>query len=150
VQSFADVSPTQPFWLWIERAYTHGTITGYTCGGQGEPCDPQHRPYYRPAHNLTRSQLVKVTALAASYGDPIPSSQQSFSDVPTTNPFWLWIEQVYLHGAISGYPCGTPPAGPCDPAQRPYFLPGAELTRGQAAKIIANVFIPGCYTPSQL
>jgi len=34
-------------------------VTGYTCGGSGEPCDPQSRPYYRPVANVTRQQMAK-------------------------------------------------------------------------------------------
>ena len=36
---------------------------------------------------------------------------------------------------ISGYACGNPE--PCDSQDRPYFRPGAEVSRGQIAKIVA-------------
>jgi hypothetical protein len=32
---------------------------------------------------------------------------------------------------------------------RPYFRPNADVTRGQAAKIVANTFFPGCETPAR-
>src|SRR5262249_16497062 len=43
-QTFADLPPTHPFWLPAERLSLHGAISGYTCGGPGEPCDPLNRP----------------------------------------------------------------------------------------------------------
>ena len=40
-----------------------GIISGYACGGPGEPCNSQHRPYFRPGNNATRSQLGKIIYL---------------------------------------------------------------------------------------
>jgi hypothetical protein len=34
-------------------------VTGYPCGGPGEPCDAQNRPYYRPGGLVTRQQMSK-------------------------------------------------------------------------------------------
>ena len=123
-QTFSDVPPSSPFWLWVERLASRGIISGYTCGGPGEPCDPQNRPYFRPGNNVTRGQLAKIVSSAANFQDVIPTTQQTFADVPTTQPFWLWIERVAGRGIISGYTCGGP-GEPCDPQSRPYFRPGA-------------------------
>ena len=69
----------------------------------------------------------------------------TFADVPPTHPFWLYVERVALHGAISGYQCGQAPAGPCvPPLNRPYFAWANNLTRNQTAKIVANTFFPQC------
>jgi hypothetical protein len=76
----------------------------------------------------------------------VPSSEQTFADVPPTYPFWLWIERLTAHGAISGYACGGS-GEPCDPQQRPYFRWGNPTTRGQLAKIAATIFYPNCQTP---
>jgi hypothetical protein len=146
-QTFVDVPASHPFWLWIERAALHNAINGYQCGGSGEPCDPQQRPYFRPANDVTRGQLAKIAANAAGYQEPVPSTQQSFTDVPFTDAFWIYIERVNTRGIISGYACGQPPAGPCDPQNRPYFLTYNNLTRGQGSKIVANTFFPNCQTP---
>ena len=150
-QTFADVPPAQPFYQWIEQAASHGVVSGYTCGGPGEPCNPPgNRPYFRPSANVTRGQLAKIVANAASFNDAIPATQQTFSDIPNSQPFWLYIERVAHHGVISGYTCGVAPAGPCDNQNRPYFLPGNNVTRGQTAKVVANAFFPNCtpLTPS--
>jgi hypothetical protein len=146
-QTFADVpgDPNpHPFWLWVERLATRQAVSGYTCGGPGEPCDGQNRPYFRPGASATRGQIAKITALVAQVGDPVPSARQTFADVPPTNAFWWWIEQLSGRGIISGYTCGGP-GEPCVPPQnRPYFRWGANTTRGQLAKIAAQTFYPGC------
>jgi hypothetical protein len=46
-------------------------------------------------------------------------------------------------GVMSGYPCGGP-GEPCDEENRPYFRWNAQVTRGQAAKIVGNTFFPNC------
>ena len=144
--TFADVPPTQPFWVWIERLAGRGILNGYGCGGPGEPCDGQNRPYFRPGADITRSQLAKVVANSVGYADPIPPGRQTFADVPASHPFRLWVERVALHDIISGYSCGG--AGePCDEQNRPYFRPAAGATRSQTAKIVAQTFFPGCETP---
>jgi hypothetical protein len=53
-----------------------------------------------------------------------------------SHPFYSFIETGVAHGLISGYNCGGPNE-PCDGQNRPYFRPGADITRGQLAKIIA-------------
>src|SRR4029450_3344362 len=58
-QCFADVPPSNPFYRFTNRIYQQDLVTGYPCGGPGEPCDPESRPYYRPANNVTRQQMAK-------------------------------------------------------------------------------------------
>ena len=89
------------------------------------------------------------TGLPSGTDSIISSAQQTFSDVPNTHPFWLYIERVgpVGHGVVNGYSCGQPPAGPCDAQQRPYYLPSNDVTRGQTTKFIANAFFPNCTTP---
>jgi hypothetical protein len=147
-QSFEDVPSTQPFWLWIERLAAHNAISGYTCGGPGEPCGPRNRAYFRPGAPATRGQIAKIDALAAQMTEPVPSGQQTFADVPNTNPFWLFIEQLGGQGIISGYTCGGPGEA-CDSQNRPYFRWGNTTTRGQLAKIAANTYYPNCQTPAR-
>lgn len=58
-QCFADVLSGNPFYDFINRIYQQDLVTGYACGGAGEPCDPNNRPYYRPVNNVTRQQMAK-------------------------------------------------------------------------------------------
>lgn len=67
---------------------------------------------------LTASTVVVVT--------PIASEASSFKDVHRTHPFYDDIKNLNDRGIINGYQDGT-------------FKPEQNLTRGQAAKIIASV-----------
>jgi hypothetical protein len=140
-QTYADVLPYSTFWLWVERLSGRGIMSGYPCGGPGEPCDPQQRPYFRWAGNATRSQLSKIVSNAAGYNEN--HTEETFADVPTTHPFYIWIERLASRGIIGGYACG----GGGEPCPGTYFRPYSDVTRGQSAKIVANTFFPNCQTP---
>ena len=58
-QCFADVPSTNTFYTFVNRIYQQDLVTGYPCGGPGEPCDPNSRPYYRPVNNVIRQQMSK-------------------------------------------------------------------------------------------
>jgi hypothetical protein len=145
-QSFEDVPPESPFYLFIERLYRRGIMGGYPCGQrQIETCvPPENRPYFRPNEDATRGQLSKIVSNAAGYGEP--HTGQFYSDVTGDNPFYLEIMRLTTRGVMSGYPCGGE-GEPCDTENRPYFRWGNPVTRGQASKIVANTFYPGCQTP---
>jgi N-acetylmuramoyl-L-alanine amidase len=134
-QTFVDVPHSSAFWLYVERVYKHDAISGYACGGAGEPCPGL---YFRPGANLTRGQLAKITTSVAGYSETL--SGQSFSDVPPASPFYQYIGRAKLHNVISGYACG----GPGEPCPGSYFRPGNNVTRGQTAKIVAGTFFPDC------
>jgi hypothetical protein len=133
--TFADVPPGSTFYTYIETLFSRGAIGGYPCGGPGEPCDPQNRPYFRPNADITRAQLAKVVVLARRWtlSDPPVAT---FADVPVGSPFYRYVETAVAHNILSGYPCGNPE--PCDPQNRPVFRPNNNATRGQIAKIVYN------------
>jgi hypothetical protein len=137
-QTFTDVPPNSTFWLYIERAYLHNVISGYTTS---PPCTTG-TPCFLPGNDVTRGQTAKFVSVGANYQDVIPPDQQTFTDVTPNSTFWVFIERVVLHGVVSGYnaspPCTT--GTPC-------FLPGDDVTRGQTAKFISNAFFPNCQTP---
>jgi len=58
-QCFHDVPPTNLFYTTTNNLYLDNIISGYACGGTSEPCDAQHRPYYRPTNNVNRGQMSK-------------------------------------------------------------------------------------------
>jgi hypothetical protein len=143
MQTYADVPSTQPFHEWIERLSMRGHMSGYPCGGAGAPCDGADRPYFRPGNNASRGQLSKIVSNAAGYADT--PEGQTFEDVPSSSPFYLFIERLTVRGVMSGYPCGG--AGePCSGWNMPYFRPSDNVTRGQASKIVSNTFFPNCAT----
>jgi hypothetical protein len=61
-QFYADVPEDNPFYAEIMRLTNLGVMGGYACGGPGEPCDDQDRPYFRWANNVTRGQSSKIVA----------------------------------------------------------------------------------------
>jgi hypothetical protein len=133
--TFNDVPVGSTFYDYIRCLACRGIVGGYPCGGPGEPCPGA---YYRPGNNVTRGQVSKIVSEAAGLTDPVPSAQQSFEDVPPSGTFWLWIERLSSRGIIGGYPCGGP-FEPCvAPANRPYFRPNNQVTRGQLAKIVSG------------
>jgi hypothetical protein len=146
-QSFEDVPPSNTFYTWIEQLYGIGAIGGYECGGPGEPCGGSNLPYYRPGANVTRGQFTKIVSNAAGFTDPAPNTY-TFTDAPVGSTFHVYIERLLLNrpGVMGGYACGGV-GEPCDDQNRAYFRVGANLTRGQTSKIVANTFFPNCQTP---
>jgi hypothetical protein len=64
-QFYADVPPTgegSQFYEWIMRLTNRGVMSGYACGGPGETCDAQNRPYFRWNSDVTRGQASKIVA----------------------------------------------------------------------------------------
>jgi N-acetylneuraminic acid mutarotase len=142
-QIFVDVPPTHPFYTWINRLARRGILGGYNTS---PPCPGAATPCFRPEAFTTRGQMAKIVSNAAGFMDNPPAGTISFTDVPTTNPFWLWIERLARRGIISGYDCGGP-GEPCDALRRPYYRPNNFITRGQTSKIVANTFFPSCQPP---
>jgi hypothetical protein len=61
-QTFEDVPASHPFYEWIQRLAARGIMGGYQCGGAGEPCAPNGRPYFRPYNEVTRGQSARIAA----------------------------------------------------------------------------------------
>ncbi len=110
---FADVPPGSTFYDFIRCLSCQSIVGGYSDNT------------FRPGANVTRGQVAKFVSNAAGYSDDIPADRQTFSDVPPGSTFWLFIERAVAHGVISGYSDHT-------------FRPGANVTRGQVAKFVAN------------
>jgi hypothetical protein len=141
--TFQDVPVNSTFFYYVERAVTLGIVSGYPCGGPNEPCvPPTNKPYFRPGNNVTRGQITKIDSLAAGWS-LIHPAVSTFQDVPEGSTFYEYVETAADQGVISGYPCGSP-GEPCvAPANKPYFRPGGNATRGQISKIIYLSQPPG-------
>jgi hypothetical protein len=147
-QIFEDVPPGSTFYEWVQRLASRGYMSGYPCGGVGEPCGSANLSYFRPNSGATRGQAAKIISNAAGFTDVIWPEWYTFADVPPASAFWVYIQRLVNNRpfAIQGYPCGGP-GEPCDPMNRAYFRPGNPLTRGQASKIVASTFFPYCEVP---
>lgn len=147
-QIYEDVPEGSPFFVYIQRLSNRGYMGGYACGQlSSETCiAPGNRPYFRPSSNATRGQLSKIVSNAAGFTEDVIG--QYYTDVPRSSPFYAFIQRLNAAGVMGGYPCGGG-GEPCDAVGRPYFRPNANVTRGQASKIVANTFFPGCRTPAR-
>src|SRR5262249_36143105 len=99
-QTFSDVPPSQPFYLFVETAAAHNIVSGYSDGT------------FRPQNNVTRGQLSKIDVVAAGW-PPLTPATGTFADVAPGGAFYSFVEAAYCRGIISGYACGGP-GEPCD------------------------------------
>jgi glucose/arabinose dehydrogenase/plastocyanin len=72
-QFYTDVTGDNPFYLEIMRLTTRGAMSGYPCGGPGEPCDTENRPYFRWGNTVTRGQASKIVVNTFFGSCPSPS-----------------------------------------------------------------------------
>jgi len=60
-QQFEDVGVGSTYYTYTYRLVSRGVMSGYPCGGTGEPCvPPANLPYFRPNSNATRGQTSKI------------------------------------------------------------------------------------------
>jgi hypothetical protein len=116
---FTDVDQFNPFYQYIQCLYCRGIISGYADNT------------FRWTADVTRGQVSKIIANSAGLHGTV--SGQTFTDVPASNPFYVYIERLAATGAISGYNT----AANC-PSGVPCFRWELPVTRGQLAKIDAN------------
>jgi hypothetical protein len=107
---FTDICAQDYYYKPVNYMRQHNIISGYEDGT------------FRPVASTTRAQAAKMVVLAMGWGLVDPSTP-TFSDVPTTSPFYRYIETANAHGIATGYSDQT-------------FRPSAELTRGQIVKMI--------------
>jgi len=111
--TFRDVSAGNFLYRYVETAYAHGVISGYSDGN------------FQPYASVTREQMAKMLAAAAGFGPQQPANP-SFSDVSPSNIFYGWVEAARLHGLMQGTSATT-------------FSPRGTLTRAQAAQAVFNL-----------
>ncbi|HET9496461.1 MAG TPA: S-layer homology domain-containing protein, partial [Chloroflexia bacterium] len=126
VLAFEDVPPTNTFYPFVRCMVCKGIVSGYPCGGQGEPCGPGNNPYFRPGNNVTRGQIAKIVSNSAGFNEPVTG--QTFEDVPPGSTFYESVERLVSRQVMSGYACGGS-SEPCvPPDNRPYFRTNASAT----------------------
>ncbi len=115
---FLDVPPSDPFAPWIEQLANMGVTAG--CGGGN----------YCPSSPVTRAQMAVFllkTRNGALYTPPRATG--IFGDVPVSDPFAPWIEEIYLEEITGG--CSASPV---------LYCPGSPTTRGQMAVFLSKTF----------
>jgi hypothetical protein len=135
-EHYSDVCPSDFFYQYTINLTNLNAISGYACGGPGEPCyPPNNPPYFRPYNSITRAQAMKIVVTAYVLSGQIPT-EPTFEDVPTSNSFFQVVEIGYANGLITGYACGGPNEPCVAPGNKPYFRPNNQVTRGQLSKIV--------------
>jgi virginiamycin B lyase len=130
-ESFPDVPTSNLFYAFVENLF-HNGITG-GCGG-GDYC---------PTSSVTRAQMA-VFLMKSKLGaaeTPPPATGTVFADVPASNPFAPWIEQLAGFGITGG--CGGGDYCPGDPvtrAQMAVFLLKAEHGSSYAPPACIGIF----------
>ena len=121
--SFPDV-PQTPFYPFIENLF-HNGITG-GCAGGG----------YCPDDDVTRAQMA-VFLLKSKFGSvyaPPEATGAVFTDVPASNPFAPWIENLAALGITGG--CGGG-----------LYCPNTPVTRQQMAVLLLKTKYGSAYAP---
>jgi hypothetical protein len=125
---FTDVEPsgygaslTDPFWAFdeIEACFRSGIVSGYQGGS------------YQPALPVSREQMAVYIARALAGGDanvPTDYTTPSFTDVPTTNWAFNYIEYAAELNVVRGYDAGD-------------YKPLLPVDRGTMAVYIARSIV---------
>jgi hypothetical protein len=114
---FADVPASSPFCRWIEELTRRGVVTG--CGGAN----------YCPSSAVTREQMAVfvLRTLDPTLNPPACAPPNLYLDVPETNPFCRWIEELTNRGVVTGCGGGN-------------YCPTAAVTREQMGVFISATF----------
>src|SRR5262249_46362742 len=110
----ADVPQTHPFYAFIEEMKARSITAG--CGGGN----------YCPESPVTRGQMA-VFIIKALGVTPPPPATPHFADVPTTHPFYGYIEEMLARGITAGCGGGN-------------YCPESPVTRGQMAVFLVRAF----------
>jgi hypothetical protein len=121
---FSDVPVGAAFYEEIGKLSAVGVTQG--CGGGN----------YCPGSNVTREQMAAFIIRALGDFNPPPPATQRFGDVPSSNPFYGFIEQMAVRQITLGCGGGN-------------YCPTANVTREQiAAFIIRALHEPGYVPPA--
>jgi len=123
IHNFADVPPGSFGFQFIEDFFG-AQVTG-GCGGDN----------YCPNDSVTRAQMaVFLEKAARGAAFTPPAATGVFNDVPVSNPFAPWIEQLATDGITGG--CGTN-----------LYCPNDTVTRAQMAVFIEKALRGSNFTP---
>jgi hypothetical protein len=120
VPTFGDVPCTHPFARWIEELAGRGITSGCSV----------NPPLYCPASAVSRGQMAVFLLRTLNGSNYTPSACQGlFADLPCSDAFAAWAEDLYDLGVTSG--CASNPLRYC---------PDNAVTRGQMAVFLVRTF----------
>ena len=132
-----DVDATQPGSVWAVGGYKNGGGSEQTLALRWDGAG--WSAVASPNANSQRNMMYAVAAAAtndvwavgqySSDSTTLTLSEQfgpaSFSDVPTDNTFYSYVQCMVCRGIVNGYSDGT-------------FRPNNNITRGQLSKVVSN------------
>ncbi|HET9208885.1 MAG TPA: S-layer homology domain-containing protein, partial [Thermoanaerobaculia bacterium] len=129
--TFLDVPYSYWTWRWIEAIENAGVTTG--CGNGN----------YCPGAPMTRDEMALFLLRAKEGGSYVPPACATpmFADVPCSNPYAPWINELVRRGVTAGCGGGN-------------YCPGTSVTRSQMAVFLLATFQgqgwspPACSTPT--
>ena len=124
-QTFTDVCPADWFYPFVMDLYNLGAISGYA------------DQTFRPNNEITRGQIMKVVVIATGLTGAVAHRRQLQRCADHAAVLHAGSRSGWRTGWSAAMPAAAP-GEPCDPQQRPYFRPGANVNRGQMAKMIVN------------
>ena len=117
---FQDVPASDPFARWIEDLVTRGVAAGCSA----------NPPLFCPTQSVTRAQSAPfLLVMEEGAGYVPPAATGVFQDVPVSDPFARWVEELVRRQVTGG--CSAAP---------PLFCPGQAVTRAQAAVFLVTTF----------
>src|SRR5262249_1278531 len=114
-QRFADVPPSNSFYPFIDEMASLGITLG--CGG-GDYC---------PDQSVTGDKMGAFIIIALEDFQPANPTQQRFLDVPPSNPFYAFIDEMAARQITFGCGGGN-------------YCPGSPVTRAQMAAFLVRAF----------
>jgi hypothetical protein len=139
-ESFLDVPSNSIFYRFIENLFHNGITAGGACGG------------YCPTDNVLRQQMA-VFLLKSKFGAsyvPPQATGTVFTDVPLSNPFAPWIEDLFNRTITGGCVVAPPqycPANPVNRQQMAVFLLKTEEGSSYDPPDCAGLFTDVTCTP---
>ena len=133
-RSFWDVENNSPYYRFAETLMHNGVTSGCDVG--------EAYAAFCPTSSVTREQLAPFVLVAhegAGYRPDLTPGPQRFTDVPTSSPFYPFIEELARRGVVTGCTAGT-------------FCPQRDVTRAEATVIVlrtldGQLMPPACGTP---
>lgn len=114
-QRFTDVPPSNTFYAFIDQLAVRGITIGCTANT------------FCPNDFVTRGQMSAFIIRAIGLSNPPTPGSQRFTDVPPSNTFYAFIDQMALRGVDSGCSATT-------------FCPDALMTRATMAYFLVRGF----------
>lgn len=128
---FTDVPVSYFAYQYIETARLAGIVGGYTAA----QCQAAHAqfPCFLPNNPVSRGAMAKFVVKAWGWSQTTPSGGQTFTDVPPSYPFYIFIETAHGLGIIDGE---TQAQCQAAHATYPCYLPNNNLLRAELSKTL--------------